>query len=173
MMTVAILLLIISIMPVLVTVSLHLLLLHEKAAGAASRRCNIRVIFIIFHLALLLLLLHQLRRRCKRGTATQPLAHAQSPLVTDRDKCHNKQVLETTVAATGHARFFSGLGEGRALFHARNFVFSPALPARLGERNEGFYAMNLAGLQSSIVTGTSSTFSRSFSRFFASIWRNC
>jgi hypothetical protein len=180
-MAVAMLLLIIFIMPIPVTVSLHLLHLHEKAASAAARRRNCHMISVVLHFALLLL--HQLRGRSKgRGAATQPLAHAQPPQITVHDKvshyiaagnnwdcrwaCTLLLPSEQTLGFLSHAKFRPLVGaDGGPEGEKQGMKMRGGGWGREGQLDEAFDCEGCCS--------TSSTFSRSFSRFLVSIWRRC
>jgi hypothetical protein len=72
-------------------VVVHLLHLHEEAALAACGRSNLHTTILLVQITLLLV--QKLRRwRERRPPAPQPLAHAQTPLITAHGVVTKKEV---------------------------------------------------------------------------------
>ena len=144
--------------PVLV----HLLHIHEEAAFAACGRSNLHTTILLVQITLLLV--QKLRWWCeRRNPAPQPLAHAQSPLVTVHGVGTMKRCGKQR-RSKRFARFFSSRSKSRTFFDSGNFILAAALTA--GRGGGGRDALCGACRQK---RGTSSSFSRSFSLFLASI----
>lgn len=108
----------------------RLLHLHGEAAVVACGRSNLHAIIVLVKITLLLV--QKLRWWCERRTpAPQPLAHAQSPLVTVHGVGTMKRCGKQR-RSKRFARFFSSRSKSRTFFDSGNFVLAASLTAGLG-----------------------------------------